>query len=146
MNIKYLNCSWSTKSSHSRAALFTFIFICSKEISSLVFVGSGVASCCFDEYVHPFNSSFTISTQIIILHLRITISSYSILLASLNCGMLESNLIWRCYLLIDLFGVSYSQIRICLEKAQMHPPLFCFWPFFFVQFSISVALWFLNWF
>ena len=39
--IKYFNCHWSTKLSYSRAALFTFLFICSKEISSLVFVISG---------------------------------------------------------------------------------------------------------
>ena len=31
------NCSWSTKSSHSRPSLFTFIFICSKWISLLGF-------------------------------------------------------------------------------------------------------------
>ena len=35
--IKYFNCSWSTKSSHSRADIFTFFFICFKWISSFVF-------------------------------------------------------------------------------------------------------------
>ena len=78
--IKDLNCSWSMKSSHSRADLFTFILICSKQISSLVFVISVGAPCCFDKYVHLFTSLFINSTQTLLLHLRITISSSSPLL------------------------------------------------------------------
>ena len=78
--IKNFNYYWSMKSSHSRAALFTFILICSKRILSLVFVGSGGNSCCLDEDVHPFTYSFIISTRLLLLHLRITISPSSLLL------------------------------------------------------------------
>ena len=66
--IKDFNCFWSTKSSHSRANLFTFLFICSKRISSLVFVISGVIFCCVYEDVHTFTSSFILSTWLIFLH------------------------------------------------------------------------------
>ena len=66
--IKDFNCSWSTKSSHFRTALFTFIFIFSKQIFSLVFVIYGEYSCCFDVDVHPFTSSFILSTRLLLLH------------------------------------------------------------------------------
>ena len=77
---KDLNCSWSTKSYHYRAALFNFIFIYTKRISSLVFVSSGRASCFFDEDVHPFTSLLIITTRLLLLHLCIPISSYSLLI------------------------------------------------------------------
>ena len=69
--IKGFNCSWSTKSSQSMAALFTFNFISSKRISSLFFFGSRGASSCFDDNSHPFSYSFIISTQNFLLQLRI---------------------------------------------------------------------------
>ena len=84
--IKDFNSSWRTKSSHSRADFSTFRFISSKRISSLVFVGSGGASCCFDEGVHTFTASFIISNRLIFLHLYIPISSSLLLLAFLQCG------------------------------------------------------------
>ena len=42
--IKYFNCSRSTKSYHSGATFYTFLLICVKKISNLVFVGNGGAS------------------------------------------------------------------------------------------------------
>ena len=78
--IKYFNCSLTTKPSHSRADIFTFIFIYYKRIYSLVFVASGGDSCFLDEDVHPFTSSFIILTRLLLLHLRIPISSSSLLL------------------------------------------------------------------
>ena len=78
--IQDFNCSWITKSSHSKAAIFTFLFICSKRISSLVFVIYGKASCCFNEDVHPFTYLFIISAWIILLNLRIPIYSSSLML------------------------------------------------------------------
>ena len=79
--IKDFNYSWSTKSSHSRAAIFTFLFIYSKRISYLLFFISGGFSCCFDEDVHPFTYSFMLSTRLLPLHLRIPISFSLILLS-----------------------------------------------------------------
>ena len=88
--IKDFNPSWRTKSSHLRAAFSTFYFISSKQLSSLEIVVSGGASCCFDEDVHPFTSSFIISTRLLFLHLRIPISSSSLLLALPQCGWFAS--------------------------------------------------------
>ena len=59
---------------------FTFIFVCSKRISSLVFVIYGGASCCFDDDFHPFTSLCIIPTRFIFLYLHIPISSYSLLI------------------------------------------------------------------
>ena len=78
--INDLNCYWSTKSSRSRDALFTFLFVYSKQIPPLVLVGYRGVSCCFGEAVHPFTYSSIISTRIILLHSRISISSSSLLL------------------------------------------------------------------
>ena len=69
------------KPSHSRADLFNFLFVRSKQVSSLVFVLSGGYSCCFDEDVHPFTSSLILSIRLFLLHLRIPISPSSILLS-----------------------------------------------------------------
>ena len=79
--IKDFNFSWSTKPSHSRAAIFTLIFISYKWISSLVFVIYGGDSCCFDEDFHPFTSSFILLTRLLLLHLHIPISSSLLLLS-----------------------------------------------------------------
>ena len=62
------------------ADLFNFLFVRSKRVSSLVFVLSGGYSCYFDEDVHPFTSSLILSIQLFLLHLRIPISSSSLLL------------------------------------------------------------------
>ena len=78
--IKDFNCSRGTKSSYSRAAIFTFLFIYSKKISSLVFVGFVGASCYLGEDVNTVTSSFIISTRLLLLHFRILISSSSLLL------------------------------------------------------------------
>ena len=88
--IKDFNCSWSTNSSHSRADIFIFLFICSKEISSLIFVGSTGTSCCFGEDFHPFTLSFIISTRLLILYLRIPIYSYSLLLPFISSFMIST--------------------------------------------------------
>ena len=80
MYIKDFNCSWSTKWSYSRADIFIFLFICSKRISYLILVVYGVYSYCFDKDIHPFNSSVMISTWIFLIHLRILISSSSLIL------------------------------------------------------------------
>ena len=77
--IKYFNCSWITKSSHSRVSIFTFLFICSKRIAYLVFVGSGGAFCCLDYNVYTFTYSFIISNLPLLIYLRIPIFSYSLL-------------------------------------------------------------------
>ena len=78
--IKDFNCPWSTKSSHSRTAIFIFLFIHSKRISSLVLVISVGASCCFNDNVHPFTYLFITSTRLFLLHLRVPIYSNSILI------------------------------------------------------------------
>ena len=62
--INYFKWAWSMKSSHYRADLFNFLFVRSKRVSSLVFVISGVYSCCFDEDVHPFTSSLILSIRL----------------------------------------------------------------------------------
>ena len=91
--IKYFNCSWSIQSSHSRATLSAFLFISSKRISSLVFVGYGVDSCFSNEDINSFTSSFIISTRLLLLHLRIQISSYSLLLPFTDSFIISTRLI-----------------------------------------------------
>ena len=93
MYIKDFICSWSTKSSHSIAPIYAILFISFKIISSLVFVGFGGSSCCFDKYVHPFTSLFIISTRLLLLHLRIPISSSYLLLPFTSSFIISTRLL-----------------------------------------------------
>ena len=102
---KDFNCSWSTKPSHSRAALFTFPFIYSKRIYYLVFIIYGGDSICLGEDFHPFTSSFILSTRLLLLHLCIPISSSSLLLYFVSSFTVS---VWLFLLHLGLLISSYS--------------------------------------
>ena len=114
MYIQDFNCSWSTKSSHSMNAIFTFLFICSKLISSLVFVIYGGDSSCLDGDVHPFTYSFILSTRILLLHLRIPISSSSLLLS------LISSFTVSAWLFLLHLGLLISSSSLLLRLYSQH--------------------------
>ena len=78
-----------------------------KWISSLVLVGSEEAFCCFDEYFHPFNSSFIISTPLLLLHLHVSISSYSLVLTFVSSFII---LTWLFLLHLLIFISSTSPL------------------------------------
>ena len=103
--IKDFNLSWSTKSPHYRAAIFTFIFISSKRMYSLVFIIYEGDYCCFDEDVHTLTSSFILSTRLLILHLRIPIYSSSLLLSFVSSFTVS---MWFFLLHLGILISSYS--------------------------------------
>ena len=101
------------KSSHSIAAISTFLFISSKQIPSLVFIGSGGASYCFDEDVHPFIYSFIISTRLLLLHL-LDLTSSSSLLLPFTASIIISNRVLLLYLHIPISSSFLSASFHCL--------------------------------
>ena len=111
--IKDFKFSWNTKLSHSRAAIFTLLFVYSKRISYLIFVGSGGASCCFNEDVHHFTSLFIISTRLIFLYLRISISSYSLLLPLFSSFIIST---WH-FLLHSRIPISSTSILLLFNSS-----------------------------
>ena len=134
--IKDCNCCWSTKSSQSRASLCTFLFIRSKRISSLVFVGSGEASCCFDEKVHYFTYSLVILTRLLLLHLRIPIS-YSSLLVS----FIYSFIILTWLFLIHLgVLISFTSLLLLFTSSFLISTLFFFYNYAFQYITFRYCL------
>ena len=101
-------------------ALFTFLFVCSKQISSLVFVISRGAFCCFDEDVHTFTSLFIISTRLLFLHFRIPIYPSSLLLpfispSTVSTGLFLLHLIYSSSLLLASLHGGMLGLRFELE-------------------------------
>ena len=98
-------------------------------MSSLVFVGSGGASCFFDEDVHTFTPSFMISTRLLILHLCIPISYSSLLFSLIYCGMLALKFELEVLLVARLIRVVYSKTGF-FEKGLDVPDFLLFLVFF----------------
>ena len=162
--IKDFNFLWRTKSSHSRVAIFTLIFIYYERISSLVFVLSGGDLCCFNEDVHPFTFLFIISTWLILLHLRIPIFPSYLMLHFISplqfqrgfSSTLNNFLFSTGYVHINIWTGGVTCCSTCSgsfihKKYYFGRRLRCTFFFLFLSFfslfsiSNSAALCFLNW-
>ena len=86
----------------------------------MVFVIYWGDSCCFDEDVHPFTSLFIMSTRILLLHLRIPISSSSLLLTFISLFTVSTwlfllHLISSSSLLLPSLYCGFSTLAFELE-------------------------------
>ena len=65
-----------------------------------------------------------------LLHLRIPISSSSLLITSLQCGVFSLKFEFRVLLVARLVRVVLFKKQDILDQAQMYLPFFYFWTFF----------------
>ena len=130
MYIRDFKPSWRTKSSHWSDDFSTFSLIYYKQISSLVFVCSGVDPFCFYEDVHIFTSSFIISTRLLFLHLRIPTSSSLLLLSSLWCSWSASEFDLEVLLVAWIVLVILFTKPVCLVEGLDFFSFIFFWSFF----------------